>query len=176
MGSDFSTLLGIYLSTDVASVIMNAYLCQKTHMKVKKESYRKLVYKDNLSFETKKHLRQINVEHFFDMMEELYNSLIPVKNVMYTYENLAYENDFYDITKEVYDEIVEESNEIEDDVRKNNADMLRSIRERLLVIPSDVDLDSDEARFNGKQTKRLLKINHLNFNTEMSKYKSEKNI
>ena len=176
MVSDFSTLLGIYLSTDVASIIMNTYLCQKTHIKVKKESYRKLKYKDNLSYQTKKHLRLITAEHFFDMMDELYNSFIPVKNVMYTYENLTYENDFYDITKEVYDGIIEESNEIEDGIRKSNADMLRSIKERLLVIPSDINLDSDDIRIDKRQTKKLLKINHLNYNREMSKYESEKNI
>lgn len=176
MNSDINILLGLYFSTSGASIVMNMYLYHKNHIIAKKESYRKLKYKDGLYYKTKRQLREINYEHFFDMMDGVVNSLIPFKNVYFTYENIMFENEFDDLTSEVYDEIIKKANDIEDEYRKTNVDMLRSIRSNLSVIPNSLDLDDENIRLNKKETKKVLKLNHLNYDLEMLKFEKDNNL
>ncbi len=176
MNSDLNILLGLYFSTTGASIVMNMYIYHKNHRNAKKDSYRKLKYKKGLHYKTKRELRTITYEHIYDIVDGIINSLIPFKNVYFTYENIMFENEFDDITTEVYDQIVMNANDIEDEYRKMNVDMLRSIRNSLSIVPNDIDLDDESIRLNKRETKKVLKLNHLNYDVEMLKYEKENNL
>ena len=171
MSQELSTLLGIYFSTSGASLIMNTYLYSKNHRKIKKESLRNLKYKDGLCFKAKRELKLIDFEYVYDFLDGLANSLIPVKNVFFTVENINFSKEFDDISKSVYDEIVDNANKMEDDYRKNHVDMLRSIRNELTNVP--IDLDDQETRLTKKETIKILKLNNLNYSIEMLKFEQD---
>ncbi|MBO6195431.1 MAG: hypothetical protein J6O56_03690 [Bacilli bacterium] len=170
MNSDFNILLGLYLSTSGASLLMNAYINSKKHIEIKKDCLRELKYKKGLHFETKRQLREMNYEYIFDSIDGIINSAISFKNVLFTCENILFSEEFDKLIKSVYSEIVERANQIEDEHRKTNVDMLRSIRNSLSTIPKEIDLDDENERLSIKKTKKILKLNHLNYDVEMLKY------
>lgn len=173
MNEDLRMLLGFYLSTSISSVIMNAYIDSKMHRKAKKKSMKKLVYKKGLCSEAKKELNLMNQEHFFDVFSDVVNSVIPFKNIYVTYSNIDYRDDMQDFVEEVYDEIVMNVNEIEDEYRRSNVELLKQVRDSLSVIPTDLDLDDERTRLTKSETKRIMKLNKINYKKMMDRFSKE---
>lgn len=173
MNEDLRMLLGFYLSTSISSVIMNAYIDSKMHRSAKKKSMKKLVYKKGLCSEAKKELNLMNQEHFFDVFSDVVNSFIPFKNIYVTYSNIDYRDDMQDFVEEVYDEIVMNVNEIEDEYRRSNVELLKQVRDSLSVIPTDLDLDDERTRLTKSETKRIMKLNKINYKMMMDRYSKE---
>ena len=176
MNSDLNFFIGLYLSSAGSSVIMNVYIYSKNHKTAKKEALKKLKYKKGLSFKTKLHLSMITHEHLYDMIDGILYSILPVGNVVFTLNNIAFIKEFDDISKEVYEEIVEESNQIEDNCRKKNVELLRNIRDSLSIIPEDVNLNNKYTRLTKRETKKILKLNHLNYKSEMLKFEKKEDL
>ena len=171
-------LFGAYLSSSVVSLCYNIYLTQRNHIKAKKNSKRKLKYRKDLNYRTKINLSCMNVENRYDLWDGIWHSFIPVGNVFYTYETIMFNEEEYKIREEEYDKIVEEANEVEDKVRKMNIDFLRSIRSSLVNLSSEDEemINSDDSRISDKETKKILKLNGLNYDVEMLKYEKENDI
>lgn len=173
MTPELNALLGAYVSSFASSLIMNTYIFESSHKKLKKESLRKLKYKDKMCSLAKLELKYIDIDHAFDMAGLFLLSIIPVNNVLLTYTNIdkREENDLY--TYESYCEIVDRANEIEDENRIKNVEMLKEIRKKLEVLPKDLDLDDNNTRLNVAETKRVLKLNKLNYDVEMLRYEKD---
>ncbi len=168
-------LLGLYLSTSASSLIMNAYIDRKNHRVAKKKAMKKLVYKKGLCSEARKELSLINQEHFFDISSDLLSSLVPFKNVYITLSNIGFKDDMGSFIEDVYDEIVTNVNNIEDEYRKNNVEMIKSVRDRLSYVPSGLNLDDERTRLTKRETKKILKINKINYSI-MNKYDKEREV
>lgn len=169
MNDTLNNLLGLYLSISGSSIIMNLYLNEKAHIKGKKKCMRHLKYKKGLHYSTKNIIRYIDIDHVFDNLHAFLWSLIPVCNVIFTFESIDNSYEFEDFTDETYEEIIEEANENEENTRKQNAKILRSLKDSLTVIPDDIDIDDYNARPTTKETKKILRLNHIKYNKDLYK-------
>lgn len=176
MREDLRILLGLYFSTSASSLVMNTYLNEKNHQEAKKKALKKLVYKKGLCSEARKELSLIKQEHFFDMASDLLSSLVPFKNVYITCSNIGFDKEMGKFIEDVYDEIVGNVNAIEDEYRRKNVEMIKSVRDRLSYVPSDLDLDDEQARLTKKETKKILKMNKLNYKMMMNRFDRESEV
>lgn len=174
MREDLRILLGLYFSTSASSIVMNAYLNEKNHQEAKKKALKKLVYKKGLCSEARKELSLIKQEHFFDMASDLLSSLVPFKNVYVTCSNIGFDKEMGKFIEEVYDEIITNVNEIEDEYRKNNVEMIKSVRDSLSYMPSNINLDDEETRLTTRETKKILKMNKINYRMIVNNFDKER--
>lgn len=172
MNEDLRIMIGLYLSTSLSSLIINTYMMKRVHDVAKKDSMRNLVYKKGLSSEAKEELSMMNSEFRREIFGAIFRSMVPVLNVPNTFSDIESISDFEEATCFIYNDIVRTTNDIEDEVRKTNVDLLKSLRDRI-TISSDIDLDDEETRLTVKETSKILKKNKLKYSLELKKYRKE---
>ena len=169
-------LYAIYMASIPSSLITNIYLTKKSFNKANKEGKRKLKYKKGLNYRTKDKLSQIKKEEFKELRSLIVRSLIPIYNIYYTISSIEHDEELSLIDTEFVNEIYDEANEQEDLVRKMNLDFLRSIKDKLITVPEDIQFDDEYYRPSDNEVKKVLKSNKLNYDVEMLKYEKENNI
>lgn len=167
-------ILALYMASIPSSLITNIYLNRKSFIKAKKEENRKIKYKKGLNYRTKDILSQIKKEELKDYKSLTISSLLPIYNIYYTIFNIVEFEDNLIINKELLNEIYTDANNMEDWVRKMNVNFLLSIKDKLNVIPENID--DEDYKISDSETKKILKLNKLNYEVEMLKYEKENNI
>ena len=169
MNQTLNHFLGLYFSTAGSSIIMNLYLNERYHINSKKNCMKNLKYRKGLHSSTKKIIRSIDIDHVFDNLDSFLWSLVPFYNIFYTCDSIDKDYEFSNYAKECYEKIIEEANENEDHIRKQNIILLRSLKDSLSVLPEDINLNDNKARLSSIETKKILKRNHLNYKNEFKK-------
>lgn len=169
-------LIAMYIASVPSSLIVNLYYTTKEYNKIIKDNKRKFKYRDKLNFRTKYTLSQVKVEKRWDIIDDIKESFIPIKNFLYTYNSIEFQEESFLDKKEFVDKIYEDASKKEYEVRKMNVDFLNSIKKRLYNLPKTVDLDDQEYRPGDKEVKKILKLNKMNYDEEMHKYEVENNI
>ena len=105
MGGLMNELLMIYGVTASSSLIYNTMFFYNMHRHAKNKTKRKFKYIKNLSFNAKKEMNLIFLSVAFD---GIVNSLIPVKNVFYTIENIEFQDELQESFTEEYDQVAQE--------------------------------------------------------------------
>ena len=161
MSEELRLLLGLYFSTSASSIMMNTFLNERNHQEAKKKCMKKLVYRKGLCSKARKELSLIKQEHFFDMGSD-------------SCSNIGFDKEMGKFIEEVYDEIITNVNEIEDEYRKNNVEMIKSVRDSLSYMPSNINLDDDETRLTTRETKKILKMNKINYKMMVNNFDKER--
>ena len=126
-----NTLISLYIASLPASIISNLYQVNKCYHTVKKESYRNLKYRKNLSANAKGHLKDIKADWLYDIGYSFVHSIIPLENFLFSVETIVGYDELYELAKKDIDDYVENANKEEDMIRTKNVAMLKSIREKL---------------------------------------------
>ena len=174
MSEEIRFLLASYIGVSTSSILMNFHLANRWHRVAKENTKRNLKYKKNLSYEAKKELNSKRVLKLYDLLDSTRISLIPFLNFVYTIENIFCSEIFEEETTNLYNEIIDSTNNIEDVIRKTNVEFLKSIRDELDEIP--VDIDDEELMISDKKLKEILSNNNLKYKKKILKYEKDDDI
>ena len=165
-------LLSSYASTVTTSLGVNLYNSEKSFQKAKKESRKKLKYRKGLSTETKVVLRSIYIEHLNSSLDILLNSIVPIKNVLYTLIRIENKDKMEAMDMEYQQDIVSYANGLEDYVRYRNAMILRDKKDEFVYCPDKLSeqLDDENCGMKESATKLILKLNGFNYRELVNKY------
>ena len=108
-------LIILYGVTGASSLIYNTMFFYNLHRKAKKSVKRKYKFQKNLSFTAKK---EMNLIFLSTALDGVINSLIPVKNVIYTLENIECHDIMAESFEEEYDLVAMESAEKTNNIKK----------------------------------------------------------
>ncbi len=151
-------LLILYGANVVSSIIYNTGIYYKLHRDARKKTMRKLKYKGDISKATKIELRTINKDFREISWDGIKQSFIPLRNILYTMQNIDAYDDFKEEFETEYEEIVERANEKEELARQIYLEMLRQYKDDL-----DIDetmknkIDDDNYRPSKKEFVKTLK-------------------
>ena len=171
-------LIALYLSSVPAALISNYLLTRKCYKTVKKENFRELKYKKNLGYRAKMHIKGVNSDYLYDQWYSFYHSLIPIGNILFSLETIFDYDYFYEEVDRCAKEAVRDANIEEDVERQKNAIMLGALKNKLVKIDDETKtrLDDSDYRISNKETKKILKLNKLNYNFEKKKFEEENGI
>ena len=171
-------ILAFYLVSASSSLITNIHLTNDSYRKSIKNNKRKLKYRDKLNYRSKIILNGIKIEYIRDLAAKIIRSIIPIDNIRYTYDNVTLKYASYMLTKEIIDTLYYQAERKEDSVRKMNVEFINSLSDKLEELPNNTkeNLNNKDFRLSDKEVKKILKLNKLNYDVEMSKYEKENNI